>query len=61
MVDPRHAELDLLAVQIKAAEGDCESAYTRWSIAAHKLKQLERKSREIWSSLFNDIANGRDG
>lgn len=51
----KRAELDLLAAQIKAAEHDCEGAYIRWCTAAEKLKQLERKSRAIWLSLFDDI------
>ncbi|PDT71761.1 hypothetical protein CO683_00960 [Bradyrhizobium ottawaense] len=51
----KHAELDLLAAKIKAAEIDCEGAYIRWCTAAEKLKQLERKSREIWLSLFDEV------
>lgn len=51
----RHAKLDVLAGQIKAAEYDCEAAYTRWCVAAAKLKKLERESRKIWLSLFDEI------
>ncbi|MFB6449229.1 hypothetical protein [Bradyrhizobium tunisiense] len=54
--DERHAKLNDLAARIKDTKTTCENAYHEWCRAAEHLKNLERESREIFLSLFDDIA-----
>lgn len=54
--DVKHAKLNDLAARIKDTKTTCENAYQEWCRAAEHLKKLERDSRDIWLSLFDDIS-----
>jgi hypothetical protein len=55
----KHVKLNQLAASIKDSEVSCRNAYSEWCRAAEHLRNLEREHREIWLSLFDDIAAGR--
>lgn len=55
----KHARLDKLSADLEAANAILVVAHGKWVVAAENVKNIEREARNIWLSLFDDVAAGR--